>query len=38
VTLVERTAFEELLSRHPVHNHEFEEELGDAAVVAVEAA
>lgn len=38
VALVQRSEFEELLSRHPVHNHEFEDELGDAAVFAVEAA
>jgi HJR/Mrr/RecB family endonuclease len=38
VTLVERINFEELLSRHPVSNHDFEEELGDAAVLALEAA
>lgn len=38
VTLVERTQFEELLSRHPVHNHEFEDELGDASVLALEVA
>ena len=30
VSLVERPQFEELLSRHPVHNHEFEDEVGDS--------
>jgi hypothetical protein len=38
VTLVERTQFEEMLSRYPVHNHEFEDELGDASMVALETA
>lgn len=30
VSLVERTQLEELLARHPVHNHELEDELGDS--------
>ena len=30
VSLIERTQFEQLLGRHPVHNHEFEDEVGDA--------
>lgn len=30
VSLVERTQLEELLSRHPVHNHEFDDEVGDS--------
>jgi len=30
VQLVEREQLEEMLARHPVHNHEFEDEVGDA--------
>jgi HJR/Mrr/RecB family endonuclease len=30
VTLVERTQLEEMLSRHPVNNHEFDDEVGDS--------
>lgn len=33
VTLVERTQLEELLAKHPVHNHEFDDEVGDAVPV-----
>lgn len=29
VQLVERQQLEEMLARHPVHNHEFEDEVGD---------
>lgn len=30
VQLVERQQLEEMLARHPIHNHEFEDEVGDA--------
>jgi HJR/Mrr/RecB family endonuclease len=33
VTLVERAAFDEMLARHPVHNHEFEDEVGEWALM-----
>lgn len=33
VSLVERTQFEELLARHPVHNHELEDEVGELILV-----
>lgn len=33
VSLIERTQLEELLARHPVHNHEFDDEVGDSALM-----
>ena len=30
VQLFERTQIEEMLARHPIHNHEFEDEVGDS--------
>jgi hypothetical protein len=30
--LIERRQFEEMLSRHPVHNHELDDEVGDAVL------
>lgn len=38
VTLVERAQFEELLARHPTHNHELEEEVGESVVLLSEVA
>ena len=33
VSLVERTQLEELLAKHPVHNHEFDDDAGDALLL-----